>query len=97
MRLTFRTKLVAIVGATAFALILFVVIGAVTAARVSGHLVCDPGTIHPKVELAPQLEGQFDLLRRALQDAVALATATPWTARATSRRGSSIASSPRAS
>jgi len=71
MRLTFRAKLIAIVGATAFALLLFIVVGAVTAARVRGQLAAIQERYIPKVELAPQLEGQFDLLRRDLQDAVA--------------------------
>jgi signal transduction histidine kinase/CheY-like chemotaxis protein len=71
MRFTFRTKLVAIVGVAALAFIVLIVTSAVTASRVSRQLDVIEAQYIPKVELGPQLESQFDNLRRALQDAVA--------------------------
>ena len=70
MRLSFRAKLNAIVGTAAFALIALIVAGAITSSRTES--LADIQQRHlPKLELGPKLEGEFDRLQRALQDAVA--------------------------
>src|SRR5258705_3864393 len=71
MRFTLRAKLVAIVGAAALAFIVLIVMGAVLASSVSQKLGSIRDRYVPRVELEPQLEGQFEQLRRSLQDAVA--------------------------
>src|SRR6266481_1639667 len=71
MRLTFRAKLIFIVGAAALAFVVLIVTSSVIASRVNQQLAAIQVRYVPKVELEPQLEGQFDRLRRALQDAVA--------------------------
>jgi len=71
MRLTFRAKLNFIVGAAALAFVVLIVTSSIIASRVNQQLTAIQQRYVPKVELEPQLEGQFDRLRRALQDAVA--------------------------
>src|ERR1041385_5568023 len=71
MRLTFRAKLVAIVGAAALAFVVIIVTGSIIASRVSQKLTSIQDRYVPKVELEPQLESTFERLRRGLQDAVA--------------------------
>ncbi|HWW82454.1 MAG TPA: ATP-binding protein [Vicinamibacterales bacterium] len=72
MRLTFRTKLMTIVGITAFAFLLLIATGAVLAKRVALQLATIQTRYVPKVELEPQLDAQFDRIRRGFQDAVAI-------------------------
>src|SRR2546421_3113999 len=71
MRLTFRIKLLAIVGTTALAFLLLMVAGAIIANRVERQLASIQEHYVPRVELGPNLEGLFERLRRGLQDAVA--------------------------
>jgi CheY-like chemotaxis protein len=71
MRMTFRTKLLAIVGTAALAFVALTAVSAVMADRVDRQLVTIEQSYVPKVELGPQLEALFDQLRRAFQDAVA--------------------------
>jgi signal transduction histidine kinase len=71
MRLTFRKKLMTIVGIAAFAFALIVGSGVVITRRVEQRLRTIQDRLLPKLELEPQLEGQFDKLRRGFQDAVA--------------------------
>src|SRR2546429_1872 len=71
MRLTFRTKLLAIVGTTALAFLLLMVAGALIANRVEQQLTSIQEHYVPRVELGPNLDRWFERLRRGLQDAVA--------------------------
>ena len=71
MRLTFRAKLLLIVGATALAFVLLIVVSALIGVREERRLADLEGRLLPKLELGPQIEGDFDHLRRSLQDAVA--------------------------
>ncbi len=68
---TFRAKLLAIVGTAAFAFSVLILVSAATARRVSERMSEIRDRYVPKMELGPQLEGQFEQLRRGLQDAVA--------------------------
>jgi len=72
MRLTFRAKLMIIVSITAVAFVTLIVTGSLVAQRVAQQLATIQGRYLPKVELEPQLESQFDRIRRAFQDAVAI-------------------------
>jgi CheY-like chemotaxis protein/HAMP domain-containing protein len=80
MRLSFRAKLNAIVGTAAFALIALMVAGAITSSRTEDRLADIQQRYLPKLELGPKLEGEFDRLRRSLQDAVAARDADAVTA-----------------
>ncbi len=71
MRLSFRSKLVAIVATAALALVALVLSSAVTARNVEGHLADIRRHYLPKVGLRPQLEAQFERIQRGFQDAVA--------------------------
>jgi CheY-like chemotaxis protein/signal transduction histidine kinase len=71
MQLTFRTKLVLVVGAAAAAFVALIVVGTISERRVERQLTAIQERYVPKVELGPQLDNQFEHLRRALQDAVA--------------------------
>jgi PAS domain S-box-containing protein len=71
MRLTLRTKLMAIVGVAAFAFLLIIVVGAVTEQRADRQLATIQDRYVPKIELELQLDGTFEKLRRGFQDAVA--------------------------
>src|SRR5262245_53681851 len=71
LHLSFRAKLMTIVGTTAFAFIALMVISSVIAARVDEQLAAVQLRYVPKVELGPQLEAQFERLKRGFQDAVA--------------------------
>jgi signal transduction histidine kinase len=62
----------AIVGIAAFAFLLMIVAGAVIAGRVERQLATIQSRYLPKVELEPQLDAQFERIRRAFQDAVAI-------------------------
>jgi signal transduction histidine kinase len=70
MRLTFRTKLMVIVGISAVAFGLLVTASAALATRVEGKLSVIQQDYLPRLELQPQLEGSFERLRRDFQDAV---------------------------
>jgi signal transduction histidine kinase len=72
MRLTFRAKLMTIVAITSVAFVTLIVTGSLTAKRVDQQLATIQGRYLPKVELEPQLEGQFERIRRGFQDAVAI-------------------------
>ena len=71
MRLTFRAKLMAIVGTAAAAFVVLIIAGMLVSTRVGQQL----GTIReqylPRIGLRPTLEAQFAKLRRTFQDAVA--------------------------
>ena len=71
-QLTFRAKLIALVGLAALSLLLLVGASAWIARRVDRQLDTIQKRYVPKVDLEPRLEGQFDRLRRAFQDAVAI-------------------------
>jgi len=71
MHLTFRTKLALVVGAAAAAFLVLIVVGTLSERRVERQLAIIQVRYVPKVELGPQLENQFEALRRGLQDAVA--------------------------
>jgi signal transduction histidine kinase/HAMP domain-containing protein len=70
-RLTFRAKLLAIVGVAAVAFLLLIVASGILANRVQRQLGAIQGRYLPKVELQPRLEGSVERLRRGFQDAVA--------------------------
>jgi methyl-accepting chemotaxis protein len=71
MRLSLRAKLLTIVGSSAFAFFLFIVVSGITAERVSRQLTTIETKQLPKLELEPKLDARFGALRRAFQDAVA--------------------------
>jgi signal transduction histidine kinase len=71
MRVTFRMKLLGIVGIAAAAFVLIIVASSLVAARVERQLASIQRRYVPKVELEPQLEGQLERLQRAFQDSVA--------------------------
>src|SRR5688572_31120184 len=68
---TFRAKLLAIVGTAAFAFLVLILVSAATTQRVSEQMGEIRDRYVPKMELGPQLEAQFEQLRRGLQDSVA--------------------------
>jgi signal transduction histidine kinase len=72
MRLTFRAKLMTNVAITALAFVTLIATGAFIGKRVSEQLAALQGRYVPKVELEPQLESQFERIRRGFQDAVAI-------------------------
>jgi signal transduction histidine kinase len=72
MRLTFRSKVMVIVGVTALAFVMLIAAGALISSRVERQLATIQRRYLPKVELETQLESQFERLRRAFQDAVAI-------------------------
>src|SRR6185369_18016689 len=69
--MTLRWKLLTIVGATALALILLIVVSQVLSGRAARQMSDIEGHLVPKLALGPRLETQFERIRRALQDAVA--------------------------
>jgi HAMP domain-containing protein len=71
MLMTFRAKLTAIVGVGAFAFAVMIGASWVITSGVGERLVAIQERFVPQLELGPQLEGQFEQLRRSLQDAVA--------------------------
>jgi signal transduction histidine kinase len=72
MRLTFRVKLMTNVAITALAFVTLITTGAFIGKQVSEQLAALQGRYVPKVELEPQLESQFERIRRGFQDAVAI-------------------------
>src|SRR4051812_27033146 len=75
MTLSFRSKLLVLVGTAALALLALLLSSAIIASRVEGHLDDIRRRYLPKVGLRPQLEGQFERIQRAFQDAVAASDA----------------------
>jgi CheY-like chemotaxis protein/signal transduction histidine kinase len=71
VRLTFRAKILGIVGIAAFTFVVLIVASAVISQRADDRVRAIRDQFLPKVELAPALKAQFDRLRRGLQDAVA--------------------------
>src|SRR5256885_14764577 len=71
MNLSFRSKLLGLVATAGFALAALVLASAIIARRVEGHLDDIRKHYLPKVGLRPQLQGQFERIQRAFQDAVA--------------------------
>jgi signal transduction histidine kinase len=71
MRMTFRSKLLGLVGIAAAAFVLIIVASSVVATRVEHQLAFIQQRYIPMVELEPQLEGQLEHLQRGFQDAVA--------------------------
>lgn len=72
MRLSFRAKLMTIVGIAAVAFLLLIGAGAIIGRRVATQLATIQSRYLPRVELEPQLDGQFERIQRAFQDAVAI-------------------------
>jgi CheY-like chemotaxis protein/signal transduction histidine kinase len=71
VRLTFRGKLLLIVGATTVAFVALIVGSTVITMREDRRLVELERRLLPKLELGPQLESDFEGLRRGFMDAVA--------------------------
>ena len=71
MRLTFRAKLTAIVGTSALAFLVLVLASTLLSSRVQRELSNIEDHYVPRVELGPNLDTQFERLRRGFQDAVA--------------------------
>ena len=71
MRLSFRAKLIAIVGTAAAALVVLIVASAVISSRTERELAKIEQDQLPKLQLGPQLQTEFERLERAYQDAVA--------------------------
>ena len=71
MRITFRVKLMAIVGMAAFAFVLLIGASELIAQRVQRQLTTIQQRYVPRVELEPQLGGLFERIRHGFQDAVA--------------------------
>jgi signal transduction histidine kinase/DNA-binding response OmpR family regulator len=71
MKLSFRSKLLALVATAALALVALVVSSEIIAARVERHLDDIRSHYLPKLGLRPQLEAQFERIQRGFQDAVA--------------------------
>ena len=77
---TFRAKLMLIVGVAVLAFVGLVSSGAFITHRVEGQLATIEKRYLPRVELEPQLQGQFERIQRAFQDAVAIRDADALTA-----------------
>jgi CheY-like chemotaxis protein/signal transduction histidine kinase len=71
VRLSFRTKLIAIVGTAAAALLILIVASAAISKRTEQELAQIQERHLPRLQLGPQLQADFERLKRALQDAVA--------------------------
>jgi len=71
MRFTFRLKLLTIVGSAALAFVLLTVASTLISNQVEQQMATIEESYVPRLELGPQLERQFEGLRRAFQDAVA--------------------------
>jgi signal transduction histidine kinase len=72
MRLTFRAKLMAIVGIAALAFLLLIAAGSLIGAGVELQLATIQTRYLPRVGLEARLDGEFDRIRREFQDAVAM-------------------------
>jgi len=71
MRLTFRIKLIAIVGTSALAFLVLILASTLLSSRVQQELIKIEDHYVPRVELGPNLDTHFERLRRSFQDAVA--------------------------
>jgi PAS domain S-box-containing protein len=71
MRLTFRAKLMSIVGIAALAFVLLIIASGVVARRAEVQLIAIQDRYLPKVGLQSELDASFERLRRGFQDAVA--------------------------
>ncbi len=71
LRLSFRAKLIAIVGTAAAALGILIAASTVISGRAEEALVNIQELHLPRLQLGPHLQGDFDRLKRGLQDAVA--------------------------
>ncbi|HUQ07371.1 MAG TPA: response regulator [Kofleriaceae bacterium] len=71
MRLTFRSKLIAIVLVDALALLTLVLLSRYIERRVDDQLASIQESYVPRIGLKPKLESKFDRINRGLQDAVA--------------------------
>jgi two-component system chemotaxis sensor kinase CheA len=71
MRVSFRAKLMTIVGSAALAFVVILTVSAVTASRVDAQLTAIQDRHLPKIDLEARLDAQFDRLQRSFQDAVA--------------------------
>jgi signal transduction histidine kinase/CheY-like chemotaxis protein len=71
VRLSFRAKLIAIVGTAAAALGILIAASTVISSRAEQELVKIQEHHLPRLQLGPQLQSDFDRLKRGLQDAVA--------------------------
>ncbi len=71
MRLTLRAKVVAIVVTAAMSFAFTTISGMVAANRVTQRMTRIREHYVPRVELRPRLEGEFERMRRGMQDAVA--------------------------
>jgi phosphoglycerate-specific signal transduction histidine kinase len=71
MRISFRSKLLAVVATATLAIVALVLTSTVISRRVEGHLGDIQRRYLPKVGLRPQLEAQFERIQRGFQDAVA--------------------------
>jgi signal transduction histidine kinase/CheY-like chemotaxis protein/HAMP domain-containing protein len=68
--LTFRAKLLIIVGTASLALAAVIVGSALSGLQATRHLADVEGRLVPKLELGPRLEREFDLLNQSLLDSV---------------------------
>jgi hypothetical protein len=71
VRLTFRSKLLLIVGATTVAFALVIVVSSIFSLREERSLELLEENLVPRLELGPQLEGDLAQLTRSMQDAAA--------------------------
>src|SRR6185503_3969726 len=71
VRATLRAKLFGIVGIAALAFVILMMTGALAERQVTEQLVAIREHHLPRAAVRPALEGQFDRLRRGLQDSVA--------------------------
>ncbi|HVV52390.1 MAG TPA: HAMP domain-containing protein, partial [Polyangia bacterium] len=71
VRLSFRAKLVAIVGTAAAALLILVAAGTAISSRTERALAAIQDRHLPRLQLGPALRAEFERLKRGLQDAVA--------------------------
>jgi signal transduction histidine kinase/DNA-binding response OmpR family regulator len=71
VQLSFRAKLIAIVGTAAAALGILIAASTVISSRAEQELIKIQERHLPRLQLGPQLQADFDRLKRGLQDAVA--------------------------
>jgi CheY-like chemotaxis protein len=71
VRLSFRAKLIAIVGTAAAALVVLIIASAVISSRTERELAKIERDQLPKLQLGPRLQADFERLERAYQDSVA--------------------------
>lgn len=71
MRVTFRTKLLLLVGTALLALVVTLIGSALLGLGQSRELAEVEGRLVPRLEVGPRLEAEFERLSRSMQDAVA--------------------------